>query len=237
MKALTLLACTLLAATTRLSAQAPAAPEQRLREQLKQVMTQLRTAEAERTNLQTDKATLEAKVKSLEKQSEEITKQMAADKDAAKVETEKLRAEITAKEAEVTQTKDLLVKADTFGKQSAELARKTEAERAKLSTENIQLKRVVADQRMKNAKMFEIGSEILTRYSKFGLGTAITAREPFIGITRARLESMVEDYSGQLAGQRIRVDGTSPKPTPAPAGDRPADDNASSGKKRDGAKP
>ena len=79
------------------------------------------------------------------------------------------------------------MKADTFGKQSAELARKTEAERAKLSSENIQLKRVVADQRMKNAKMFEIGTEILTRYSKFGLGTAITAREPFIGVTRARL--------------------------------------------------
>ena len=98
MKALTLLACTLLAAATRLSAQAPAAPEQRLREQLKQVMTQLRTAEAERTNLQTDKAALEAKVKTLEKQSEEITKQMAADKDAAKVEAEKLRAEIAAKE-------------------------------------------------------------------------------------------------------------------------------------------
>jgi chromosome segregation ATPase len=237
MKALTLFACTLLAIATNLSAQAPATPEQRLREQLKQVMTQLRTAEAERTNLQTDKAALEAKVKTFEKQSEEITKQMAADKDAAKAEAEKLRAEIAAKEAEVTQTKDLLVKADTFGKQSAELARKTEAERAKLSSENIQLKRVVADQRMKNAKMFEIGTEILTRYSKFGLGTAITAREPFIGVTRARLESMVEDYSGQLAGQRIRLDGSSPKPAPAPTGERPADGTASSGKKRDGAKP
>jgi chromosome segregation ATPase len=236
MKALALLACTLFAIAPYLTAQAPAAPEQRLREQLKQVMTQLRTAEAERTNLQTDKAALEAKVKGLEKQSEEITKQMAADKDAAKIETEKLRAEIAAREAEVAQAKDLLVKADTFGKQSSELAKKTESERARLATENIQLKRTVADQRMKNAKMFEIGSEILTRYSKFGLGTAITAREPFIGITRARLESMVEDYSGQLAGLRIRLDGTSPKPAPTASEERPADGSAAS-KKRDGAKP
>ena len=236
MKALTLFGCALLATAPQLTAQAPAAPDQRLRDQLKQVMTQLRTAETERAALQVDKTALEAKVKGLEKQSEEITKQMAADKDAAKVEAEKLRAEIVAKEAEVAQTKDLLVKADTFGKQSSELAKKTEAERAKLATENIQLKRTVADQRMKNAKMFEIGNEILTRYSKFGLGTAITAREPFVGITRARLESMVEDYSGQLAGQRIRLDGTSPKPAPTPAGDRPPDGNAVA-KKRDTAKP
>ena len=135
-------------------------------------------------------------------------------------------------------TKDLHVKADAFGKQSAELARKTEAERARLAGENIQLKRTVADQRTRNAKMHEIGTEILSRYEKFGLGTAITAREPFVGITRARLEALAEDYGGQLAAQDIRMDGTSPKPA-APATTAPNDRPSatpSSAKKR-GAKP
>jgi hypothetical protein len=120
---------------------------------------------------------------------------------------------VAAKDAELKEKGELLVKADSFGKQSAELARKTEAERARLAGENIQLKRVVSDQRMRNLKMHEIGTEILDRYQKFGLGTAITAREPFVGITRARLEALAEDYSGQLAAQRIRLD----KPTAKPA--------------------
>ena len=215
-------------------AQAPASPDQRLREQLKAVMTQLRNAEAERTTLQTDKVALEAKVKNLEKQNEEITKQMAADKDVAKAEGEKLRAEVVAKESELTATKDLLVKADAFGKQNAELAKKTEAERARLASESTVLKRIVADQRLKNAKMLEVGREILARYESFGLGTAITAREPFVGITRARLEALVEDYDGQLAAHRIRLDGTTPKPTPPSS---PAPASTAAPKKTRGSKP
>ena len=239
MKTIAFLAAGLFAALVgSASAQAPAPADQRLREQIKSLTTQLRTAETERATLQAEKGILAEKVKSLEKQAEEITKQMAADKDAAKIESEKQRAEIVAKESEISSTKDLLVKADTFGKQSAELAKKTEAERAKLAGENIQLKRIVADQRVRNAQMHEIGTEILSRYEKFGLGTAITAREPFVGITRARLEALVEDYGGQLAGQRIRLDGTSPKPAPAQTAagtDRPSD-GAPAQKKR-GAKP
>ena len=83
--------------------------------------------------------------------------------------------------------------------------------------------------------MYEIGTEILNRYAKFGLGTAITAREPFIGITRARLESLVEDYSGQLATQRIRMDGTSPPAPSAKPEERPAD--TKSRERKRGAKP
>jgi hypothetical protein len=219
MKALMLIVATLLVAIRPTVAQTVSPAEQRLREQIKVLTQQLRTAETASATLQVEKGNLETKIKSLEKQAEEITKQMAADKDAAKAESEKLRTEIAAKDAEIAQTKDLLVKADTFGKQSAELAQKTEAERERLASENIVLKRIVSDQRMKNAKMLEIGNEILKRYEKFGLGTALTAREPFVGITRARLESLVEDYSGQLAAQRIRLDGTSP--TPSSAGAKP----------------
>lgn len=220
MKALFVVCAGLMVSQLPVYSQAAAAPDQRLREQVKALTVQLRTAETERATLQVDKQNLETKLNGIEKEKSELAKQSAEEKEAARSEAERLRAEIVAKESEVTQTKDMLVKADTFGKQSAELARKTETERARLSGENIQLKRVVADQRMRNLKMHEIATDVLGRYERFGLGTAITAREPFTGITRARLESLVEDYSGQLAAQRIRVDGTSPKPAPA---NRPSD--------------
>jgi chromosome segregation ATPase len=194
-----------------------------LREQLKTLMTQLRTAETERATLQVDKQSLEKKVTDLTKQNEQITKQMADDKTAAKAESDRMLGEMANKDREIAATKELLVKADAFGKQNAELAKKTEAERARLAGENITLKRIVSDQRVKNAKMLEIAQEVLRRYENFGLGTAITAREPFVGITRARLESLVEDYSGQLAAQRIRLDGTSPKPSSSAGAARPTD--------------
>jgi hypothetical protein len=64
--------------------------------------------------------------------------------------------------------------------------------------------------------MYEISTGILERYRKFGLGTALTAQEPFINISRARLETMVEELGGKAADQRIRLHGTSPKPAAKP---------------------
>ncbi len=62
-------------------------------------------------------------------------------------------------------------------------------------------------------------NDILTRYEKFGLGDALTAREPFTGITRVKLQSLFEDYQDKLVDQRIKPVDTSTaetKTTPAP---------------------
>lgn len=193
--------------TTPVVAQNAPSVESRLREQLKAMAGQLRTAETEKATIQIEKVALEEKSKKLEQQVTETSKHLVEETDRAKKEGEKLRGEIAAKETEIALTKAELVKATEFGSNAAALARKTEAERSKLATEGIQLKRVVADQRMKNGKMFEIGNEILTRYEKFGFGTAITSREPFVGITRARMETLIEEYGGKLAEQRLKLAG------------------------------
>ena len=205
-----LLAVLLFAATAPLAAQNAPTVESRLREQLKAMAGQLRTAETEKATLQSDKAALDEKSKKLDLQVTEIGKQLAAETDKAKKEGETLRNEIAAKVAEIAQSNAELKKATEFGSKAAALARKTEAERSKLAAEGIQLKRVVADQRAKNGKMFEIGNEILTRYEKFGFGTAITSREPFVGLTRVRLETLIEEYGGKLAEQRLKAVGNTP---------------------------
>lgn len=199
--------------------------ESRLREQLKALNTQLRTAEAAMATLQAEKATTDEKVKVLDKRVEDLGKELAADRQAAKTEGEKLRAEIAARDTTIGQMREELVKATNFGTKTMEMLKKTEDERTKLAAEGIQLKRVVADQRTKNAKMFEISNEILTRYENFGLGTALTAREPFVGITRARLETMVEEYGGKVAEQRLKTVGNTP-----PAGKPAASETRSDSK-------
>ena len=200
----------LFAIVSPLSAQNAPSVESRLREQIKALTGQLRTAETEKATLQADKASLDEKVKISAAAVVKLDKDLTTEIERAKKEGETLRVKIAEKEAELAQKKAELAKATDFGTKAADLARKTDAARSKLDAENILLKRIVADQRTKNGKMFEIGNEILTRYQKFGFGTAITSREPFVGITRAKLETLVEEYGGKIAEQRIKAVGGTP---------------------------
>lgn len=210
MKTIILFASALLFSSS-LNAQTATPTEQRLREQVKSLTNRASTAETAQAALLAEKTELETGKKKIEKAFEDLTKQMDSDKKVAHEEAEKLKADIAAKEAELLKEKDLHVIADKFGKDADALARKTEAERARLAEEGIALRRIVVSQRTRNAKMLEISQDLLERYAKFGLGTALTAREPFVGITRARLESMIEEAGEKLAEQRIRMDGTTPK--------------------------
>ena len=51
---------------------------------------------------------------------------------------------------------------------------------------------------------YKTGSEILSRYENFGLGEAIVAREPFVGITRVKLQNLIQEYGDKLADQKIK---------------------------------
>lgn len=192
--------------TTPLFAQAQqaSAGELRLREQLKSTMLQLRAAETERATLLAGQTERDAKIKKAEEQIAALTKQATEDKEVADKAAQKLNEDIAARTADVARVTDLLAKSDASLKKTTELAKTREEQRVKLAAQTIQLQRTVADQRTKNAKMFETASEVLSRYEKFGLGTAITAREPFVGITRARLESLVDEYDDKLSAQRIK---------------------------------
>ncbi len=219
MKAIRLIAAAACIVGTSAFAQAPAGPsaESRLREQIKTLTAQIRAAETAQAVVVAEKTALDEKVKAFLKQIEEDGKARAAEKEAAKREAEQLRADLATKEAQRAEKAALHEKAEEFGKKADELAKKTEAERAKLAAEGIALKDTVAKHRAKNAQMYEIATALLERYRKFGLGTALTAREPFVGITRARLETIIEELGAKANDQRIRMDGTSPPTQPASA--------------------
>ncbi|MGC3989374.1 MAG: hypothetical protein QM796_06785 [Chthoniobacteraceae bacterium] len=79
---------------------------------------------------------------------------------------------------------------------------KTEQQRSTLAAQNIVLQRRVDDLENKNMELFKTGNEILTRYKNFGLGTALLAREPFVGVTKVKLENLVQGYNDQLLNQK-----------------------------------
>jgi chromosome segregation ATPase len=81
----------------------------------------------------------------------------------------------------------------------------TEAARTKLAAEVIMLRRVIDDRETKNLELFDTAGEILTRYEKFSFGDALSAKEPFVGLTRAKLQEFVQDYKDKILADKIKI--------------------------------
>ena len=193
------------------TARADDASEAKLKEQLKSVSLQLRTAQQEKATMQTAQAALEATNKTLD---DTVKKQAASlvtkDKEMkdAQEKAETLQAEQTAKitrlDAELAKYKTMLDKWQAANLTLDNIAKKKEAERAKLAAKSADLERKVADLRARNVELYKLASEILTRYEKFGIGEALAAREPFTGNTKVKLQNIVQDYNDKLLDQTAK---------------------------------
>ena len=195
-------------------------PEERLRGLLRSTMLQLRDAQNQVATLQTAQTESEKEKKALSDRVDELTKQAAADKDSST----KTIADLNTKGADqntfISQLKDALEKWKATYNQAVTVANTKEAQRARLESQVIVLQRRIDDAETKNLALYKIGKEVLGRYQKFGLGTAITAREPFVGITRVKLENLVQDYSDKLNDQTIKSGDSQPlatKGSPSPS--------------------
>jgi chromosome segregation ATPase len=182
----------------------PSPVEAKLREALRATMLQLRDTQGQLATLQAEAALKDQKLADLQARFDKLTKQAAADQDAAKIKISALETRVAERDAAIAQYKEALDKWKKAQAEAAALAASTEAKRAALAAKAISLQRTVDDQQAKNRKMYEIGTEILDRYEKFGLGDALLAREPFVGITRVKFENLIQDYSDALTDTKIK---------------------------------
>lgn len=189
------------------AADGPSPAETKLREGLRNTMLQLRTVQGERDTLQAEKAVLEQEKTALTEKVEAVTKEATGAQQTAEKSIAELKDRVYQQTNEALGLRAELDKWKAAQKQAADLAAKKEAERAKLAQQAIELQRRVEDQKTRNLGMFRVGNEILSRYEKFGLGTALTAREPFVGTTRTKLQNLVQDYADKLDEQRIKAEG------------------------------
>ena len=199
------------------AADAPSPAEAKLRESVRGLMVQLRTAENDKATMQAAQTDAEEKVKALTEQVEKCKAQLVADKEAADKALAELDAKITAKDGEIaTGKRDLAnwkkghAEVKAAYEKAVAIGNAKEAERAKLAARVIVLDRQVVEQRARNAALYQTGTEVLSRYEKFGLGTALTSREPFVGTTKVQFENLIQDYSDQLADQKIKAEAQPP---------------------------
>jgi chromosome segregation ATPase len=186
----------------------------KLREALRSTMLQLRTAQTDLATAQSAQAAAEAQVKDLTVKSEAAAKEANTEKSESRKKIEALTATSDDLATKLNLAKLTIEKWSAGYAKAVEVANAKEAERAKLSDENAVLKAKVRDHKAQNLELFRLANEILTRYEKFSVGDALKAREPFTGITRARLESQVQGYRDKAEDLRIPAEAAK-KPKPA----------------------
>lgn len=191
--------------------------EARLRDALKNVTLQLRTAQGETATAQAaaiaaeQKAkTLEAKLADLQKKNAELAKKASDDE----VTSEKKIAELSNRVAErEKRLVDYIAAIDKWkaGYQvAADAAKKNDAAREQLAGEVIVLKRTVADRERKNIALFNTAGEILERYENYALGKSLAAKEPFVGNARVKIENQVQGYRDKILDSRLNAPATKP---------------------------
>ncbi|MDD5200594.1 MAG: hypothetical protein PHC88_12435 [Terrimicrobiaceae bacterium] len=181
-----------------------AAINARLREGLKNTMLQLQDAQGKAATLQAAQVADEAKIKDLTARLAKLTKQSADDKLAADKTIADLRQQVAAQDTRNAKQVEAIGEWKKAYAKLLDQARAVEAKRAELAAEKIKLDRKVADQERRNWAMYDLGKEILKRYERFGLGDALLAREPFVGIARVKFENFILDYSDKIADQKIK---------------------------------
>ena len=179
---------------------------QKMREAIRNSMIQLRDANAKLATAQAAVADDEEKIKGLQADLDALKKKSTSDKKTADDTIDDLKTKLATDDLQINHLTESLGKWKLGYAKLAEYAKATEGKRAELASKIILLDRRIAEQQVKNAEMYRLGNEVLDRYAQFGLGTAISAREPFVGITKVKFQTLLQDYQNKLTDQTIKPD-------------------------------
>jgi len=191
---------------------APAAEEadpamaalKRMRDQLRTIMLQQQKTEAERAALAAEKVTLEEKLSTLDANLKKLAKESNLQKETDSKAIADLQDKAAKQAAEIVRLQKSLAAWKKGHAEVVDAAKKIDAQRAEHAARAILAERKLADASRKNLDLYNIGLEILSKYEGFGLGTAITAREPFTKSMRVKLENYVQDFGDKLEDGRVQ---------------------------------
>ena len=182
------------------------------------------TLQAQLSQDDADKKALQDKLDALSAQLKSVSDQAAADKADMTRQITDLKAQADDQTGQIGRLNDGIKQWKTAYDQTAQLAASNEAARKQYAIQAALLQRTVDDREVKNLALYKLANEILTRYEKFGLGEALEAKEPFVGLSRIKLETLVQDYKNKILDQAATtgraattsLQPVSPAPTSAP---------------------
>lgn len=185
----------------------------KLRDTLRKTMLQVRDLQGQIATFQAQKIQDDAKIADLDGKLTKLTKQSAADKTAADRTIAALQQDNAAKDTRNAKQLEAIAGWKKSYESLLAKAKEIDAQRAELAQQKILADRKIADLRAKNKALYDLGKQILHRYERYGLGDAILAREPFIGVSKVNFENYIQDNSDKLDDNKApQVD---PAPSPA----------------------
>lgn len=197
------------------AAQEDGAVEAQLRDALRNTMLQLREAQAKTAEMEAKAVQAEMAAEKAKKETAAVQAQLVEERNTAANQATELRAAMAQVEDKAVALSAQVTKWEKDYRALTERMRKAEYELAKAKGRNTVLERTVAEQQVKLAEMKSIADEILDRYAAHSFGRTMLAREPFISVNRASLQTIMQDLETRL--RAANLPGASPATAPAAA--------------------
>ena len=186
-------------------------------------MLQLREAQAKTAEMEAKAVQAEMAAEKAKKETAAVQAQLVEERNTAANQATELRAAMAQVEDKAVALNAQVTKWEKDYRALTERMRKAEYELAKAKGRNTVLERTVAEQQVKLAEMKSIADEILDRYAAHSFGRTIAAREPFIGVNRASLQTIMQDLETRL--RAANLPGAAPATAPAATAATPAPSN------------
>lgn len=176
----------------------------REREMLRRAQEALRQSQADNAELAQQKVAVEEKLKT-------ASGQVETARSASKSAQATLRMQLDSATAAGA---DLTRQLGEANQQIAELTSRQKETATQLGARESQLKQVnqqlegsqAANSRCeaKNLQLYQYSQELVARYEKKGVWSALTQKDPVLGIKEVGIENVVQEYREKIAGQRIQ---------------------------------
>ncbi len=188
-----------------------------------QLMQQMQQMASERTTLQAENERLKGELASVKKDRDALKAAQQAVDRRSKDATEALAHSKTQRDAveqELTQNKEKMQELIAKFRETIQKLRETETEGATAKQALATRDRELAACTDRNAKLYQLNEEVLTRLQKRGVWSRAAESEPFTQIARVRLENLADDYRARAQDLTLRPaaapDAGSPPATPPP---------------------
>lgn len=185
------------------AAQEDGAVEAQLRDALRNTMLQLRDAQAKTAEMEAKTVQAEMAADKAKKETAAVQAQLVEERNTAANQATDLRAAMAQVEDKAVALNAQVAKWEKDYRTLTERMRKAEYELAKAKGRNTVLERAVAEQQVKLAEMKSIADEILDRYAAHSFGRTVLAREPFISVNRASLQTIMQDLETRLRAANL----------------------------------
>jgi len=181
-------------------------PTAKFREALRNTMLQLREAQSKTAEMEATAVRSQMEADKAKKELEALQAKTLEERNEAANQAAALRGEIGERDTKILGLEAQVAK---WQKDFAEVtARMRKAEHAtSMAKARITiLERAVAEQQVKHVEMRAVADEILDRYRRHSLGTTILAREPFISVNRAKLQTITQDLETRIRAAGLRAE-------------------------------